>query len=171
MIDHTAMVLICVRSPDLDCNKLIKSSRFRSRIGGVCPGVQVPVEIGKLPVIELFNIEENKACKAPPPEVKASISAAHKQRAEGASAASDLGGAGCTVNCFAGPDALTRVTRPWTQVIAKGSSTVLHFFRGFLKVGRGPAPLSQRLAGPRSTRARIAPYPVDPCRAAHSETF
>ncbi len=31
--------------------------------------MQVPVEIGKLPVIELFNIEENKACKAPPPEV------------------------------------------------------------------------------------------------------
>ncbi len=38
-------------------------------MGGGCYGVQVPVEIGKLPLIELFNIEENKACKAPPPEV------------------------------------------------------------------------------------------------------
>ena len=30
----------------------------------------MPVEIGKLPQIELFNIEENKACKAPPAEVR-----------------------------------------------------------------------------------------------------
>ncbi len=59
--------------------------------------LQVPVEIGKLPVIELFNIEENKACKAPPPEVYASKYGVHHQRPRSApsSAASGICWASC----------------------------------------------------------------------------